>query len=89
MEIKNKKIGFVLTGSFYTIKKVVPQIRKLKEFGANILPIMSYTSFNTDIKFFKVTDFIKDIEKITENEIIHTIQDAEPIGFKHLTDMTN
>ena len=87
MEVKNKKIGFVLTGSFCTFKKTIPQIKKLKVFGADIIPIMSFNSYNLDTKFGKANDFIKEIEEISEKEIIHTIQDAEPIGPKHLTDI--
>lgn len=87
MEIKNKKIGFVLTSSFCTFQKVIPKIKDLKELGADIIPIMSKNSYNFDTKFGKANDFIKEIEKICEKEIIHTIQDAEPIGPKHLTDV--
>ena len=87
MEVKNKKIGFVLTGSFCTFQKVIPKIKDLKELGADIIPIMSKNSYNFDTKFGKANDFIKEIEKICEKEIIHTIQDAEPIGPKHLTDI--
>ena len=87
MEVKNKKIGFVLTGSFCTFQKVIPKIKDLKELGADIIPIMSKNSYNFDTKFGKANDFIKEIEKICEKEIIHTIQDAEPIGPKHLTDV--
>ena len=87
MEVKNKKIGFVLTGSFCTFKKTIPQIKKLKNLGADIIPIMSFNSYNLDTKFGKAKDFIKEIEEICEKKIIHTIQDAEPIGPKHLTDI--
>ena len=87
MEVKNKKIGFVLTGSFCTFKKTIQQIKKLKNLGADIIPIMSFNSYNLDTKFGKAKDFIKEIEEISEKEIIHTIQDAEPIGPKHLTDI--
>ena len=87
MEVKNKKIGFVLTGSFCTFKKTIPQMKKLKNYGADIIPIMSFNSYNLDTKFGKAKDFIKEIEDICENKIIHTIQDAEPIGPKHLTDI--
>ena len=87
MEVKGKKIGFVLTGSFCTFKKTIPQIKKLKELGADIIPIMSNNSYNMDTKFGKAKDFIQEIEKICEKQIIHTIQDAEPIGPKHLTDI--
>lgn len=87
MEVKNKKIGFVLTGSFCTFNKTIPQIKKLKNLGADIIPIMSFNSYNLDTKFGKAKDFIKEIEEICRKEIIHTIQDAEPIGPKHLTDI--
>ena len=87
MEVINKKIGFVLTGSFCTFKKTIPQIKKLKNLGADIIPIMSFNSYNLDTKFGKAKDFIKEIEEICGKEIIHTIQDAEPIGPKHLTDI--
>ena len=87
MEVKEKKIGFVLTGSFCTFKKVIPQIKQLKKLEADILPIMSFNSYNLDTKFGKAKDFINEIEEICEKNIIHTISDAEPIGPKHLTDI--
>ena len=87
MELKNINVGFALTGSFCTFKKVIPKIKELKDLGANILPIMSYNSYNFNTKFGKAKDFIEEIEGITENKIIHTIQGAEPIGPKSLTDI--
>lgn len=87
MEVKNKKIGFVLTGSFCTFKKTIPQIKKLKNLGADVIPIMSFNSYNLDTKFGKAKDFITEMEDICKRRIIHTIQDAEPIGPKHLTDI--
>lgn len=87
MEVKGKKIGFVLTGSFCTFSKVIPKIKELKELGADIIPIMSENSYRLDTKFGKAKDIIKEIEGIAGKEIIHTIQDAEPIGPMHLTDI--
>ena len=87
MRFENLKIGFILTGSFCTFNKVIPVIKQLKELGADILPIMSYNAYNLDTKFGKASDFINEIELITEKEIIHTIQGAEPIGPKGLTDI--
>ena len=87
MEVKNKKIGFVFTGSFCTFSKTIPQMKKLKDMGADLLPIMSFNSYELDTKFGKAEDFINEIEKICEKKIIHTIQGAEPIGPSHLTDI--
>lgn len=87
MNLENVKIGFALTGSFCTFAKVIPKIKELKEKKANIIPIMSYNAYNLDTKFGKAKNFIIEIENITEKKIIHTIQDAEPIGPKKLTDI--
>lgn len=81
------KIGVALTGSFCTFKIVIPEIEKLIKQGAEVLPIMSYNAYNMDTKFGKAKDFISQIEDITGKKIIHTIQDAEPIGPKHLIDI--
>ena len=87
MDVKGKKIGFVFTGSFCTFKKVIPKMKELIKKEAEIIPIMSFNSYNLDTKFGKATDFINEIEIITNKQIIHTIPDAEPIGPKGLTDI--
>ena len=79
MEVKGKKIGFVLTGSFCTFSKTIPKMKELKNLGADIIPIMSYNSYDLDTKFGKAIDFINQIEEIADKKIICTIQDAEPI----------
>lgn len=87
MNLKDKKIGFTLTGSFCTFQKVIPKMKEIKKLGAEIIPIMSFNSYNLDTKFGKAKDFIEEIENITGKEIIHTIQGAEPIGPKKMADI--
>ena len=87
MDLKDKKLGFILTGSFCTFQKVIPKMKEIKKLGAKIIPIMSFNSYNLDTKFGKAKEFIEEIEEITEKKIIHTIQDAEPIGPKKMTDI--
>lgn len=87
MNLKNKKIGFCLTGSFCTFAKTIEQIEVLIKEDATVIPIMSFSAYNLDTKFGKAKDFIDKIEKLTGNRIIHTIQDAEPIGPKKMTDI--
>lgn len=87
MKIKDKKIGFVLTGSFCTFKHTIPQIKEIIKEGGIVIPIMSRNAYNMDTKFGMAQEFIKEIEEITNKEIIHTIQGAEPIGPKGLTDI--
>ena len=81
------KIGVVLTGSFCTFSETIPKIKELIANGAEVLPIMSYNAYKLDTKFGKAQDFIKEIQEITNKPIIHTIQDAEPIGPKKMTDI--
>ena len=87
MELEHKKIGFILTGSFCTFSKTIPKIKELVKMGAEVIPIMSYNAYNLDTKFGKAEDFINEIEEITNKKIIHTIQEAEPIGPKKMTDI--
>lgn len=87
MSLKNIKIGFALTGSFCTFEKTLEQMQNLVNVGAEVIPIMSYNSYTLDTKFGKASDYIDRIKQITGKEIIHTIQSAEPIGPKKITDI--
>jgi dipicolinate synthase subunit B len=80
-------VGFALCGSFCTFKKVIPQMKKLVDEGYKVIPIMSPISYTTDTRFGKAEDFIAEIEKITNEKIIYTIKNAEPIGPKELLDI--
>ena len=87
MDLKDKNIGFCLTGSFCTFKNTILQMKELVKEKANIIPIMSYKAYKSDTKFGKAKEFIDEIENICNNKIIHTIKDAEPIGPKNMTDI--
>ncbi len=81
------RIGVVLTGSHCTIPDVLPQIKILKEQGAEIFPIFSYTVDQIDNRFYNVDDLKEKIKEISEKPIINTIVGAEPIGPGQLLDI--
>ncbi len=88
MNLEEKKIGFAFTGSFCTFKRTIEEIKKLKKINnIDIFPIMSFNSYNLDTKFGNAKDFINQLEELTNNKVIHTIQDAEPIGPKKMFDI--
>ena len=87
VNLKGKRIGVVLTGSFCTFSKVIEQLKELNKRGAEIIPIMSFNSFTLDTKFGKAKDFINELESISGRKVIGTIQNAEPIGPKKMTDI--
>ncbi len=72
--------GFAICGSFCNHKATLEVLRNLTDSGEDILPIVSSTVYNTDTRFGKASDFIREINNITSKEIIHTIKDAEPLG---------
>lgn len=87
MNLAKKNIVFALTGSFFNFQNVIEQIKLLVKKDANVIPVMSYNSYNINIKFGKSKDFIKQIETVTKNKVIHTIVDSEPIGYKKNSDI--
>lgn len=87
LDLENKKIGFAITGSFCTFDLIIEEMKKIALKKADIIPIMSHNSYNMDTKFGNAKDFIEKIEHITGKQIIHTIQDAEPIGPKKMLDI--
>ncbi|WHH58989.1 dipicolinate synthase subunit B [Petroclostridium sp. X23] len=86
MDLKNRTIGFALTGSFCTFKKVMPEVVNLMNEGAKVIPIMSQNAYQMDTRFGKAKEFIQQFEEITGNKVISTIEEAEPIGPKALLD---
>ena len=86
MDWENKTIGFAMCGSFCTFKKAMGVLEKLTQTGANVIPIMSEMSYNTDTRFGKAEDFRKKICEITGEQVIDTIAKAEPIGPKSSLD---
>lgn len=85
--LRGVKIGVVLTGSHCTIAEALHQIKNLKEEGADIYPIFSYTVNEVDNRFYKVDDLKKEIKEITDRPLINSIVGAEPIGPQKLLDI--
>lgn len=82
MSLNGKRIGFGLTGSHCTYDAVFPEIEKLVNAGAEVLPIVTFTVQNTETRFGKGEDWIKRIEELTGHKVIDSIIKAEPLGPK-------
>lgn len=87
MDLKNKRIGFAMTGSFCTFRRVLTELEALVSDGADITPIMSGTACSTDTRFGTAEGFLKRIFDITNKPVISTITGAEPIGPQGLLDI--
>jgi dipicolinate synthase subunit B len=80
--LKGKRIGFGLTGSHCTYDAVVPQIEKLMEAGAEVIPVATNTVRLTNTRFGDGEEWIGKLEEITGNKLIDSIVKAEPLGPK-------
>ena len=87
MEIKNCTVGFAMTGSFCTVPKIMPSLKELVGLGINVIPIASETLANTDTRFGKACDLLKELKEITGNTVIKSMVEAEPIGPQKMLDI--
>ena len=87
MSLKDLKIGIGLTGSFCTFEKVLPQMQKMINEGAHVIPIMSYVASSTDTRFGNTQNYKDKIKSITGTDIVETIVDAEPLGPNNMIDV--
>lgn len=75
-------IGYALCGSYCTHTASLLQVEGLIAHGYDILPIVSENVYNTDTRFGKSSDLITRLVNICNNDVVHTIVDAEPLGPK-------
>ncbi|MBS4207571.1 dipicolinate synthase subunit B [Bacillus sp. FJAT-50079] len=80
MSLSGKRIGFGLTGSHCTYDAVMPEIEKLLQMGAELVPVVTYTLRTTDTKFGDGADWLEKIEKAAGRKAITSIVEAEPLG---------
>ena len=86
-DLKGARIGCAMTGSFCTFRQVFDAWRKLKDAGAELIPIMSYHAAQTDTRFCSAREAIAVFEEICGRSVLKTIDAVEPIGPKHLLDL--
>lgn len=86
MSLSGKRIGFGMTGSHCTYDAVLPEVEKLVQLGAEVVPVVTYTLANTNTRFGEGLEWLEKIEKITGRKVIASIVDAEPLGPKEPLD---
>ncbi len=80
-------IGYAFCGSFCTLEESLKQLRKLVESGREVCPIMSEAVYETDTRFGRAEAWRCRVRELCGREIIHTIEQAEPLGPKAPLDM--
>ncbi|MCM1488954.1 MAG: dipicolinate synthase subunit B [Firmicutes bacterium] len=81
------RVGVAVCGSFCTFKKTFEAVRQLRDLGADIIPVMSFNAASLSTRFGKAKDNLALFEELSGKKAIITIEDAEPIGPKNMTDI--
>jgi dipicolinate synthase subunit B len=87
MKLDGLKVGFAFTGSFCTISRVMTELNKIIQEGAEVFPIVSESVRSLDTRFGKVDEIMLNLEVLTGKQIISSIIEAEPIGPKGMLDI--
>ncbi|MBQ3530065.1 MAG: dipicolinate synthase subunit B [Oscillospiraceae bacterium] len=78
-------IGFAMCGSFCTYGQVFPVMEAVAK-NHTVIPIFSQISYTTDSRFGTHEEHIHTAENICNRQVLHTIEQVEPIGPKKLLD---
>ncbi|MDA8344207.1 MAG: dipicolinate synthase subunit B [Thermaerobacter sp.] len=86
MRLSGKTIGFALAGSHCTLEEAIDPILRLKEEGADIVPIVSNTILTTTTRFGSPEKWLSAIREATGKEPLKSIPEVEPLGPQKLLD---
>lgn len=87
MKLQGIRIGYAVTGSFCTFDQSFAQAEFLVSQGAELIPIVSEHAATISTRFGRAEAQLARLEQICGRRAILTIEDAEPIGPKDLTDI--
>ena len=85
--MEDKTVGFAVCGSFCTHAKAMEALEQVKARFARVVPIVSEVVADTDTRFGKAHDLMREMERICDCRVIDSVKAAEPIGPKKLLDL--
>lgn len=80
MRLNGIRVGFAMTGSHCTLDEILTEIESIKQEGADIQPIISYSVDQTDSRFGTPEKWKYEIKRIVGKMPISSISGSEPIG---------
>lgn len=85
--MENKTIGFAVCGSFCTHAQAMSALEQLRSRWQTIIPIVSECTADTDTRFGKAHDLMREMERICDHRVLSTVKAVEPIGPQQLLDL--
>jgi dipicolinate synthase subunit B len=80
VQLAGKCIGWGFTGSHCSFDEVLPEIKRLVDEGACVVPVLSPAVAGTDTRFGTAKDLIERLTVLTGRQPITSIVEAEPTG---------
>lgn len=85
-DLRGRRVGCAMTGSYCTFSRVFEAWRALREAGAALTPIMSFNAASVDTRFYPAAEAVRVFSEITGRDPLRTLAEVEPIGPKRLLD---
>ena len=85
--LDNITVGFAVCGSFCTHARAMAALEQVRARWQTIIPIVSECTAETDTRFGKAHDLMREMERICDHRVIASVKAAEPIGPQHLLDL--
>lgn len=85
--MENVTVGFAVCGSFCTHARAMEALEQVKARFARVVPIVSECVAETDTRFGKAHDLMREMERICDHRVIDSVKGAEPIGPQALLDL--
>ena len=76
-----------MCGSFCTHARAMEALEQVRARWERVIPIVSECTADTDTRFGKAHDLMREMERICDHRVISTIKEAEPIGPQKLLDL--
>lgn len=80
------KIGFALTASYCTIRRVLEEIKKAVDLGYDVVPIASYNALQPNRVFGK-DELNDELKRITGKDVLSDVFSVEPLGPNNTLDI--
>lgn len=81
------RVGVGICGSFCTLGRVFELLGQLKDEGCELIPIMSFNASGINTRFGSAEETIARTTQLCGRCPIMTIEDAEPLGPRKMTDI--
>jgi dipicolinate synthase subunit B len=87
MRLNGIRVGFALTGSHCTLDEIFVEMESLKNEGADLYPVVSYSVDQTVSRYGSPEKWKAELAGITGRQAINSVTGAEPVGPEKMFDV--